>query len=120
MSGTSIINPTLIAGASIPQKTATAASGAATCNGYLCRITSESLTTAAAAEYTLTLTNDRIAAGSTVLVSAAKGTSTQGTLVSGGVTPAAGSAVIVVSNVHASEALNGTIVIDVVVLNPAY
>ena len=63
--------------------TATASSGAATASGIVGTITSESLTTAAAAEYTLTLTNDKISASSIVLVSAGKGTSTQGTLVTG-------------------------------------
>ena len=102
----------------IPVVAATAASGAATANGYLCRITSESLTTAAAAEYTLTLTNNKIDENSILLVSAHNGTSTQGTLATGEAKPGAGTATITVTNTHASDALNGTIVIDVLVLNP--
>jgi len=98
---------------------ATAASGAATANGYLCRITSESLTTAAAAEYTLTLTNDKITADSILFVSTHLGTSTQGTLATGEAKPSAGSATITVTNTHASSALNGTIVIDVLVIKPS-
>lgn len=118
--GEILVKPDLIGSMEIPVSTATAASGAATCNGYLCRITSESLTTAAAAEYTLTLTNDKIDANSVLFTSAAKGTSTQGTVIAGGAKAGAGTATIVVSNVHASEALNGTIIIDVLVVNPAY
>lgn len=118
--GEVLLKPDLVGSMEIPVSTATAASGAATCNGYLCRVTSESLTTAAAAEYTLTLTNDKIDANSFVFATVAKGTSTQGTVIAGGTKPAAGSCTVVVSNVHASESLNGTIVIDVMVINPAY
>ena len=99
--------------------TGTATSGAATVNGVLCRVTSEALTTAAGAEYTLTLTNNKIDANSIVFVSTHNGTSTQGTLATGEAKPASGSVVITVTNTHASEALNGTIVIDVLVVNPA-
>ena len=106
-------------GLQMAKGTATATSGAATCNAYLCRITSESLTTAAAAEYTLTLTNANITANSVLFVSAHLGTSTQGTLATGEAKPAAGSATITVTNTHASSALNGTIVIDVLVIQPA-
>jgi len=89
--------------------TATAASGAATLNEFAGVVTSEALTTAAAAEYTLTLTNAKVEAGSVVLVSLANGTNTQGVLNLIRVTPAAGSVVIVVRNIHGSQALNGTI-----------
>lgn len=116
--GEILVKPDLINSMEVPLSTATAASGAATCNGYLCRITSESLTTAAAGEYTLTLTNNTIDANSVVFATVAKGTSTQGTVIAGGTKPAAGSCTVIVSNVHASEALNGTIVIDVLVINP--
>lgn len=105
--------------AKLTTQTGTASSNAATVNGYLCRVTSEALTTAAGAEYTLTLTNDKIDADSVLFVSAHNGTSTQASLATGEAKPAAGSAVLTVSNTHASEALNGTIVIDVLVINPA-
>lgn len=97
--------------------TATASSGAATLNALVGKVTSEALTTAQNAFYTLTLTNSEIAAADIVLVSVGNGTNTQGTLMLGHVTPAAGSVVIQVQNKHASaQALNGTIVVSFVVL----
>lgn len=93
----------------IPAVAATA--GAATLNALAGKVTSEAITTAAAATYTLTLTNALIAAGDIVLVSLANGTNTQGIPVVGRVTPANGSVVVTVTNLHASQALNGTIVV---------
>lgn len=91
---------------------ATASAGAATLANKCGVITSEALTTAAAAEYTLTLTNTTIAAGDICFAGAALGTSTQGTVTSGGaMKTTANTGVVAVSNVHASEALNGTITI---------
>ena len=103
----------------ITVSTATSAAGAVTLNGQAGIITTEDLTTAAAAEYTLTVTNSSIKAGSLVLASTGLGTSTQGTPAIGGCTVAAGSVVITVTNVHASEAFNGNIKISFVVLNQA-
>lgn len=97
--------------------TATAAAGAATLNKMSGKVTSEALTTAQNASYTLTLTNSQIEAADIVLVSLANGTNTQGTPVPVRVTPAAGSVVIVVKNMHdAAQALNGTIVVSFVVI----
>jgi len=97
-------------------KTASATTGAATLNKDAGVITSEALTTAAGAAYTLTLTNSSIAAADQVFASFANGTNTQGTLSLGTVTPGSGSVVIKVNNIHASEALNGTIKIAFMVL----
>lgn len=97
--------------------TVTAAAGAATLNKQIGVVTTAALTTAAAASYTLTLTNDRIAATSVVLASVATGTNTTAGLVVDEVTPGAGSATIVVTNRHASSALDGTIVISYAVLS---
>ena len=100
--------------------TAVAASGAATLNRPAGKITSEALTTAQNAIYTLTLTNDQIAADSLVFVSVADGTNTQGTPMVGQVNPGAGSVAIEIINKHASaEALNGTLEISYFVVNPA-
>lgn len=97
--------------------TGAATAGAATVNALQGKVTSESLTTAQNAIYTLTLTNDQIAAGDIVLASVANGTNTQGTPMIGRIQPAAGSVVIQVINKHASaEALNGTVVVSFVVL----
>lgn len=90
-------------------KTAAATAGAATLNKSAGVITSEALTTAGLAAYTLTLTNSRIAAADQVMVSLQNGTNSQGTPMVGLVTPGAGSVVIIINNVHASQALNGTL-----------
>lgn len=88
---------------------ATATTGAATLNDLAGIITSEALTTAAAGEYTLTLTNSKIAAGDLVFPTVGLGTSSAGTPGIGGCTPASGSCVITVTNLHAANAFNGTI-----------
>ena len=93
--------------------TATATAGAATLAIRFGKITTEALTTAQDASYTLTITNTQIAATDHVFVSVANGTNSQGTTVVTKVTPAAGSLVIIVTNKHASaQALNGTLVIS--------
>lgn len=96
---------------------ATATAGAATLNAVSGKVTSEAVTTAQNAIYTLTLTNSKIAADSIVLASVGNGTNTQGTPTITRITPAAGSVVILVSNLHASaQALNGTIVVSFLVI----
>jgi len=97
-------------------KTASATTGAATLSKNSGKITSEALTTAAGASYTLTLTNTEIAATSLIFASVGDGTNTQGTPVVGPINAGAGSATIEIKNDHASEALNGTITIDFLVL----
>jgi len=95
---------------SLGSGTATATSGAATLNNRFGVITSEALTTAQNAIYTLTITNSAIKAGDIVLASVQNGTNDQGTPMIGSITPADGSVVIQVINKHASaEALNGTL-----------
>jgi hypothetical protein len=88
---------------------ATASSGAATLNNTSGIITSESLTTAGLADYTLTLTNSYVTTTSFVYCVVWNGTNTQGTVALGTIKPAAGSVVIIVHNLHATQALNGTI-----------
>lgn len=90
-------------------KTATATAGAATLNKNAGVITSESLTTASGAEWTLTLTNSAIAAADQVYASVQNGTNTTAMPYITTVAPAAGSVVIKVRNGHASVALNGTV-----------
>ena len=92
---------------------ATATAGAATLNTQVGKVTTESLTTAQNANYTLTITNNQIAAADIVFVSIANGTNTQGTPVLLRATPAAGSVAIVIRNAHdAAQALNGTLVVS--------
>ena len=99
--------------------TATATAGAATLHKHSGKITSEALTTAAGANYTLTLTNQKISAKSIVLASVDQGTNTTEGIDVQRVTPGANQVVIVVRNTHASAALNGTIVISFAVINKA-
>ena len=93
-------------------KTATATGGAATLNKSSGKITTESLNTAAAGTYTLTLTNSRVVAADQVFVSLANGTNTGGSAQVQSVTPGAGSVVIVIRNAHVSTAFNGTLVVS--------
>lgn len=95
----------------------TAVAGAATTNKGNAVVTSEALTTAAAAIYTLTVTDALIAATSIVMASVQFGTSTTGDPIVTQVTPAAGSVVIKVKNDHATAALNGTIKVSFIVFN---
>lgn len=97
-------------------KTATATAGAATLSKDAGVITSEALTTAAGATYTLTLTNTSVAATDQVFASVQYGSATAGTPVVTRVTPGSGSVVIIVQNIHASAALDGTIKIAFMVL----
>jgi hypothetical protein len=99
-----------------PMGSATATAGAATLNARRGRITSEALTTAAGAQYTLTLTNSFINTSTLLLVTVDNGTNTRDDLTVQRVTVAAGSAVIIVKNTGASLALNGTIVITFLAL----
>jgi hypothetical protein len=93
-------------------KTATATAGAATLSKTSGKITSEALTTAAGAVYTLTITNTKVVATDQCFASVAYGTSTTGAPAVTRVTPGAGSLVILVRNVDASVALNGTVVVS--------
>lgn len=97
-------------------KTAAATSGAATLNKMAGVITSESLTTAAGADYTLTLTNSDIAAADQVFASVQNGSNTGGDPALFSVATAAGSATIIVRNGHATAAFNGTIKISFLVV----
>jgi hypothetical protein len=96
-------------------KTASATAGAATLNKMSGVITSEALTTAAGADYTLTLSNTDIAAADVVLASCGNGTNTQGDLLLGEVQVSANQVIIKVRNGHATQAFNGTITIAFVV-----
>lgn len=96
--------------------TATGSGAAETCNAQTGQITTESLTTAAAATSSRTLTNSFITANSLVFVSLAGGTNTTlaGVVITAG-TPTAGSVPIKISNGNAA-ALNGTVVYNFLVL----
>ncbi len=93
---------------------ATSTAGAATINHSGGVITTESLTTAGLAAYTMTLTNNCIQANSIVLVSV--GSASAGTPVVGTVVVTAGQAVIKIQNVHATVAFNNTLKIAFLVV----
>jgi hypothetical protein len=94
--------------------TVTGAAGAATLNTSSGTITTESLTTAAGATFTLTLTNSYIAAADIVLVTVSS-TGTGSPAVTE-VTPAAGTCVVLIQNVHASAAFNAVLIVKFVVI----
>lgn len=96
----------------------TGATGTATLSKTSGKVTTGALTTAAAATHVLTLTNTKIAAGDIVLVTVGKGTATTGTPTVGDVTPGAGSVVITIQNIHASAAINGTLVVSYLIIKP--
>lgn len=97
--------------------TATASSGAATCNHTSFWITSESITTAAGSTYTLTLANSHVHTNTGVFASVALGASTTGLPQVVSVdTSTDGTVVIIVKNIHASAAFNGAIYIKGVCL----
>lgn len=97
--------------------TATATAGAATLNNRFGVVTSEALTTAQNAFYTLTITNSAVKATDLALASVANGTNTQGTPMIEKVSVAADELVIRVVNKHATaEAFNGTIKVTFAVL----
>jgi hypothetical protein len=95
----------------ISSKSATAVAGAATLNKESGVITTESLTTAAGADYTLTLTNSRNLTNDITFVSVQNGTNTGGAPTVGTVASTAGQTVIKVHN-SGGSAFNGTLVIS--------
>lgn len=96
--------------------TGTASAGAVTMNSLNGQVTTESLTTAAGAEYTLTITNSLATANSVVIASVGNGTSSAGTPGIGGVSASAGSIVITVTNLHSANAFNGTLKINFAII----
>lgn len=113
--------PSTVRGSSLASdsgtKTASATgttTGAATLNKTAGTVTSASLTTAAAGLYTLTITDSAIAATDQVMATVGNGTNTGGAPNITSVTPAAGSLVVVVKNIDASAAFNGTITVSFV------
>jgi hypothetical protein len=90
--------------------TGTSSSGAVTVNDYIGVVTTESLTTAQNALFTLTITNNKVAAADWVSVTIGNGTNTQGTPTLHTVTVTASTITIIISNQHASaQAFNGTL-----------
>lgn len=102
-------------GLTIKKRTATGASGAVTLNAYAGTITTESLSTAAGGTQSYVITNSKIKADSVVAITVGNGSNSAGSPVITTVTPANGSVTVVVQNIHASAALNGTLKLNFVV-----
>ena len=98
--------------------TATAVAGAATLNQGAGFVTSQALTTAAAAIFTLTLTNSFIGVNDMVFATVKLGTSTTGVAAVAACSVVAGIATIVVQNIG-TAAFNGTVVVGFLVVKPA-
>lgn len=91
-------------------KTASATAGAATLNQPSGVITTESLTTTQSSDYTLTITNNKVAATDIVQVTIGGGTNSAGSPVLRTVTVTDSTIVVVVRNMHTSAvAFNGTL-----------
>ena len=95
--------------------TASATAGKAVAHGEAAIITTESLSQAAGASYVLTLGNSQIMPNSVVLAVISNGTNTQGDPSLATVAVSLGKAVITIINRHASQALNGTLQIALLV-----
>ena len=99
--------------------TPAATAGAATLNQCFGQVTSESLTTAAASVYTLTVTNSVVTTTDVAFATVCNGTNTTGTPNIATVTPGAGILTIVVQNIHGSVAFGGTLKIGFMVVKKA-
>lgn len=112
-------NQTIGAGIKLVLDSGTCTSTAAACtlSKQAGIVTSEALTTAAAGTWSLVLTNTLITASSNILAQATLGTATTGTPLVTKITPGAGSATIVVTNIAAAAALNGTILVNFTLVN---
>jgi hypothetical protein len=95
----------------------TAVAGAAQINTDAGIVTTQALTTAAAATATFTVGCQAATASSLVLVSLQNGTNTTGVPVIQSVTPGNGVVTIVVLNAAAAAALNGTLKLSLIVFN---
>ena len=96
--------------------TASATAGAATVNDYVGSVTSETITTAAGATYTLTVTNSRVTVGDMVIGNIRNGTNTVGIPVLSSLAAGAGTIVAKIVNASITTALSGTIVTDFLVV----
>jgi hypothetical protein len=101
----------------LPQSTVTASAsaGKAVAHGEAALITTEALSQAAGASYVLTLGNSQIQPNSVVLAVISNGTNTQGDPSLATVTTSLGQAVITIINRHASQALNGSLKVALLV-----
>lgn len=114
--GTNLVVPTggLI---DVDGATATLSSHAATITKYAAQITTEALTTAAGASQAFTITKTGVAATDLIFVQYSGGTNTNESIVFKAVATS-NTITVTVYNVHASAALNGTLIFNVWVVRP--
>jgi len=103
-------------GAGAASCTGTGGTSTATLHNRFGVLTTAALTTAAAANHVITVTNNQVKAGDLVFASVAYGTASAGdVVVVGGTAVADGTLVIALKNVHAANAVNGTLRVSFVV-----
>lgn len=113
---TNVQNVMTAAGSIVMNKVnGTEASNAVTANGVAGQITTSSLTTAGGANYAITWTDSSITATSCILLQLAGGTNTVKNITMQ-VVAGAGSATLTIYNNTAATALNGTIIINYLVM----
>lgn len=110
------VNTTKLTEVDVTPGSATSTAGAATINTQSGVITTEALTTAAGATYTMVLTNSLVNSSSVVTAVAGNGTNTLCGLSPLTITPSTGSVTMVFQNVGL-RALNGTMKIFYTVFN---
>lgn len=99
-------------GAGTASCTGTGGTSTATLNNRFGKLTTAALTTAAGATHAITVTNSAVKAADLAFASVKYGAATAGSPVVTRVTPGASSLVIVIQNVHASAAVDGTLIVD--------
>ncbi len=108
---------TLLDGGTVTQLTSITTG--VTINNHSGQITTVGATIAGGAEATFTVTNSTVAALDTIIVTVNDGTNTQATAVGFAREAAAGSFDIILTNLHSSTALNGTLVVNFNVISGA-
>jgi hypothetical protein len=99
-------------GAGTASCTGTGATSTATLANRFGKLTTAALTTAAGATHVITVTNSAVKAADLAFASVKYGSASTGSPVVTAVTPGASSLVIEIQNVHASAAVNGTLIVD--------
>lgn len=99
-------------GAGTASCTGSSGTSTATLNNRFGKLTTASLTTAAAASHVITVTNSAVKAADLAFASVTLGTATTGEPVVGNVTCGAGTLVITLTNRAAAAAVNGTLVVS--------
>lgn len=109
-----LLSPALTGSPTIAKVNGTESGNAVTTNGACGRITTSALTTAAGASYSITWTNSSITASSAIILTHAGGTNTK--FVNLKVVAGSGTATLSINNIDLLAALNGTVLINYVIL----